>query len=113
MTQISKIVFVVKVRLDPKREFKEIGTRSRWPSLKEAEARLDEWYAAVHDLLKARPEATIEAIEVPVLASCCICKNNQYQGETVWRTLDKVFCHGCALEHETGQGFWDLLGEQI
>lgn len=111
--EISKIVFLVKVRLDPKKPFREIETHSRLPSIKEAERRVDEWYASIGDLSKAQPEATIEALELPLLAHCFICHAPRYRGDVVWRTLEKVYCSQCSYEHDTGQGFFDLLGEPL
>lgn len=106
----SKVIFVVKIRLDPKSEFREIETRSRLKTLREAEARVDEWFKFVAGLPKAKPEATIEATSMPHMADCYECKQPQYQGDIVFIGAH-TFCQKCAYEVDVGKGYFDMLGE--
>jgi len=107
----SKTRFVVSGRLSKDDPFLELEVRSKFWTLSEAQTRGKEWLETVSDLLKAKPEVSIESEELPHLASCFKCSNPLFKDDLVFNTRQGKCCPDCVADIPLIDGYYCLLEE--
>ena len=105
----SKHQYIVKVRLEPKVEFELMGVDARHPTFLLAQEAATRWIDGKADLPKAKPEAIVEAIELPYVRDCSLCGCPLFVDDVVYITIGAIYCYDCSIKRAWNDGYYNLL----
>jgi len=104
-----KIRYLVLIRLSPKTDFRLLDVGGLQPTFNEAQQCIREWYMSVEDLPKAKPEAKIEAQELPFICGCRNCGLPLFKDDVAYHSFADRWCYDCSLSLVLVDGYYDLL----
>ena len=103
----TKTQYRINIRLDPKAAFRPLEIRNEHATFEAAQERVRAWYTLVGDLPRAKPEAVIEAVELPHLGNCRNCGHSLFKFDIGYFKLDGVYCYDCSIKLKLCDGFYD------